>query len=59
VLIALVLRNLWVWLHWKPFADATPDDPVIDLDRLRFRRMLDWIAHVVAQSLRDGTEYVT
>jgi hypothetical protein len=38
---------------------STPDNPVIDLDRLRFRRMLDWSAHVVAQSLRGGTEFVT
>jgi hypothetical protein len=38
---------------------STAADPLIDFDRLRFRRMLDWIAHVVTQSLHDGTEYVT
>lgn len=59
IVIALVLRILWAWMHWKYFADGTPDDPVLDVDRLRYRRMLDWIAHVVAQSPHDGTEYVT
>jgi hypothetical protein len=59
VLIALVLRNLWVWLHWMFFAEGRGDDPVMRLERLRFRRMLDWIAHVITQSLHDGTDYAT
>jgi IS4 transposase len=32
--IALVLRILWAWMLWKYFADGTPDDPVLDVDRL-------------------------
>jgi hypothetical protein len=59
VLIALVLRNLWVWLHWMHFAEGRGDDLVMHLDRLRFRRMLNWIDHVITQSLHDGTHYVT
>jgi hypothetical protein len=59
VLIALVLRNLWVWLHWKYFAEGRSDKPVMHLERLRFRRMLNWIAHVITESLHDGTAYGT
>lgn len=59
VLIALVLRNLWVWLHWMYFADGRGDDLVMHLERLRFRRMLNWIDHVITQSLHDGTDFAT
>lgn len=59
VLIALVLRNLWVWLHWRYFAEGRSDTLVMHLERLRFRRMLNWIAHVITQSLHDGTAYST
>jgi hypothetical protein len=59
VLIALVLRNLWVWLHWMYFAEGRGDDLVLHLERLRFRRMLNWIAHVITASLHDGTIYCT
>ena len=59
VLIAFVLRNLWVWLHGMYFAEGRRDDPVLYLERLRFRRLLDWIARVITQSLHDGTNYCT
>ena len=59
VLIAFVLRNLWVWLHWRYFAEGRGDDLVLHLERLRFRRMLNWIAHIITQSLHDGTAYCT
>ena len=59
MLIALVLRNLWVWLHWRYFAEDRGDNLVMHLDRLRFRRLLHWISHVLTQSLHDGTAYGT
>jgi hypothetical protein len=41
VLIALVLRNLWVWLHWTLLAHRRPDGKrVLRLELLRARRML-------------------
>jgi hypothetical protein len=41
VLIALVLRNLWVWLHWMRLAGRGPDGKrVLRLELLRARRML-------------------
>jgi hypothetical protein len=59
VLIALVLRNLWVWLHWLYFAQRQGEDLVMHLECLRFRRMLNWIAHVFTALLHDGTDYCT
>jgi hypothetical protein len=41
VLIAFVLRNLWVWLHWTRLAGRDPDGKrVLRLELLRARRML-------------------
>lgn len=59
VLIALVLRNLWVWLHWLYFAEGPSEDRKLHLERLRFRRMLNWLTHVLTESLHDGTAYCT
>lgn len=59
VLVALVLRNVWVWLHFTYFTEWNRDEPTLHLDCLRFRRMLNWIAHVIANLLHDGTPYST
>jgi len=59
VLISLVLRNVWVWLHWTYLADQQGEKRIIRLDRLRFRRMLDWIAKVISSILHDDTIYET
>jgi Transposase DDE domain len=40
VAIALVLRNLWVWLHWEFLAERTPHGRVVQLQRLPLRRLL-------------------
>lgn len=53
--LALILRNVWVWLHFTIFADHRGENPKLRLDRLRFRRMLEWIEEVVKQQLHDGT----
>lgn len=57
VLVALVLRNVWVWLHLTYFAERGGPEPTIHLERMRFRRMLTWIAHVIATVLHDGSSY--
>lgn len=57
VLVALVLRNVWVWLHLTYFAEGSVSKPTLHLQRLRFRRMLNWIAHVIAAILHDGSSY--
>jgi Transposase DDE domain len=49
--IALILRNVWVWLHQMVLARPRHGSREIRLDRLRFRRMLLWLTHVVEATL--------
>jgi hypothetical protein len=49
--IALILRNVWVWLHRTVLARPRRGSREIRLDLLRFRRMLLWLAHVVEERL--------
>jgi len=55
VAIALILRNLWVWLHQTQLADGQGDDLTLHLERLRFKRMLDWIVHEIQNLYHDGS----
>ena len=58
VLVALVIRNVWVWLHFTYFAEEqNRPEPTLHLERLRFQRMLNWMIHVITQLLHDGTQY--
>jgi len=59
VLVALVLRNVWIWLHFTYFAERGGPEPTLHLECLRFRRMLNWIAQVVVKELHDGSDYFT
>ena len=49
--IALVLRNVWVWLHFKLAKGKWTDQPQLFLKLLRFRQMLLWISQVIGRSL--------
>jgi Transposase DDE domain len=49
--IALVLRNLWVWLHYTILAMPRRGGRVILLERLRWETLLLWLLHVVEESL--------
>ena len=57
VLVALVLRNVWVWLHFTYFAERGGFEPTLHLERLRLRRMLEWIAAIIVKDLHDGSDY--
>jgi putative transposase len=46
VAIALVLRNVWVWLHWMLLAQPHRGGRRLRLERLRFRTMLLWLQHL-------------
>ena len=50
-----ILRNVWVWLHFTYFADSRGESPAIRLERLRYRRMLEWITAVITTDLHDGS----
>jgi len=54
VAVALVLRNVWVWLHFKLAKRKWDDEPKLFLELLRFREMLLWIGQVVGRML--GTD---
>jgi putative transposase len=49
--IALVLRNVWVWLHFKLSKGKWSDEPQLFLDLLRFKEMLLWITQTVQHAL--------
>lgn len=49
--IALVLRNVWVWLHFKLAKAKWSGEPRLFLELLRFREMLLWIAQAVGRLL--------
>lgn len=61
--IALVLRNVWVWLHFKLARGKWDDEPELFLELLRFQEMLLWITQVVGELLGanqcQGIEYET
>src|SRR5512135_1634342 len=47
--IALVLRNLWVWLHYTVLALPRRGGRVILLERLRWETLLLWLLHVAEE----------
>jgi len=63
VAIALVLRNVWVWIHFKLAKAKYSEEPQLFLELLRFKEMLLWITQIVQQDLGAdktvGIEYET
>ena len=55
IAVALVLRNLWVWVHHMLLAEGDRDNRTLHLERLRFKRMLDWIVHEIQRLMHDGS----
>jgi putative transposase len=45
VAVALILRNVWVWLHWQVLAARRRGGRRVDTNRLPFRAMLLWLQH--------------
>jgi hypothetical protein len=50
--IALVLRNVWVWLHFKLAKGKWSSEPQVFLQLLRFQEMLLWISQIVGRLLK-------
>ena len=63
VAIALVLRNVWVWIHFKLAKNKQSEEPQLFLELLRFQEMLLWITQTVQQALgadkTQGIDYET
>lgn len=49
--IALVLRNVWVWLHFRLAKARYSEEPILFFELLRFKEMLLWITEIVQSSL--------
>ncbi len=58
--VALLLRNLWVWLHWAVLSRPRRGRREIHLERLRFKVLLLWLLHGVEEQFgvddRTSTE---
>ena len=54
--VALMLRNVWVWLHWEVLAERRRGHRRIQLDRMPFRQMLLWLQHFVEEWLGINEE---
>jgi len=48
--IALVLRNLWVWLHYMVLAIRRRGGRMILMERLRWKTLLLWLLHVAEET---------
>jgi hypothetical protein len=55
LVLGLMLRNLWLWIHETRLGEGSGDSITLHLERLRFRRMLDWLAWQVAAELHNGS----
>jgi putative transposase len=51
VAIALILRNVWVWIHFKLARCKDREEPQLFLELLRLEEMLLWITQIVQQAL--------
>lgn len=47
--VALVLRNVWVWLHYVVLSSPRRGRRQLRLERLRFKALLDLLQHVAEQ----------
>jgi putative transposase len=53
--IGLTLRNLWLWIHESRLSAGSGPDRILELWRLRFRRLLDWLARRIEILFHDGS----
>lgn len=49
--VALILRNVWVWLHWEVLSHPRRGGRRLDLDQLPFRALLAWLRHLIESQL--------
>ena len=56
--LALVLRNVYVWLHWEVLAHKRRGRRRVDLSQLPFRAMLHWLLRL-AEALLGAEESVS
>ena len=47
--IALILRNVWVWLHWEVLSQPRRGGRALDLGQLPLRAMLLWLQRLAEE----------
>jgi hypothetical protein len=57
--LALVLRNVYVWLHWEVLARRRRGYRLVDLNQLPLPGMLVWLWRVIEDALGARTERVS
>jgi hypothetical protein len=57
--LALILRNVWVWLHWAVLSSPRRGRRLLRLDRLRFKAMLLCLLHVAEAALEIADDCFT
>ena len=57
--LALLLRNVWVWLHWERLAAPRRGYRLLQMECLRFRQMLIWLAKVAETTFGFVDEVTT
>ena len=45
--VALVLRNVWAWLHWQIPSSPRRGGRALRPERLRLAGLLPWLQHVI------------
>ena len=49
--VALVLRNVWVWLHHEALSSPRRGNRLYNWQRLRFKDLLLWLQHEAEKAL--------
>ena len=59
IALALILRNVWVWLHWEVLSSPRRGRRQVRLERLRFKAMFLWLLHLAESILGIADETAT
>jgi DDE family transposase len=51
--VALILRNVWVWIHATVLCKQAGEHPRLQLDLLRFRTLLTYLARAASLQVRN------
>jgi hypothetical protein len=57
--VALVLRNVWVWLHYAVLSTPRRGNCRFNLERLTLRTMLQWLQHQAEEELGRRDEVLS
>ena len=56
--IALLLRNVWVWVHWVYLATPRRGGLVPKPHKLHFRTLLIWLTHLAEETFATNVRII-